>query len=170
MLKSISIIIIALSVSTLFAQSDSQVDPFETEEERSYRYDNPDLSKLDSNYVEYWCSIDILKKTNENYENLNLFAVGDFLATFHPSCKTNVEYSEWSNELLFKVLMGYPNETLAILTKNNSLYRSHILSELSNPISDKIEIQSVIETLNKIDDDYTPKTRMRIIKELKQIE
>ena len=161
-----SLLILLICSSTILV---GQTDPFETEVERNYRLKNRHLSSPDSNYVDYWCSIEILKKTYENLERLSLIEVGDFLATFHPSCKSNVEFSEWSNELLFEVLINYPNETLGILTKNNSLYRSQILSDLANPISDKIEIQSVIKTLNEIDDDYTQKSKMIIIEELNQI-
>jgi hypothetical protein len=170
MMKPILIIIVVLRSISLIGPTENRVDPLETEGEKKYRLDNHHLTKPDSNYVEYWCSLEILKTTNENIETLNVFDIGNFLATFHYSCKTNFEFSKWSNELLFKVLNRYPNETLGILTKNNALDRSKILEEIESPINDGIAIEELIETLNSIRDDFTKRTKGIIIKSMQQNE
>ncbi|MEM9528550.1 MAG: hypothetical protein AAGA31_18190, partial [Bacteroidota bacterium] len=75
----------------------------------------------DSSYLEYWCSIEVLKKTSDALEKLSLSDVGKFLATFHQGCDTNVEYLEWSSELLFEVVQRSPEYLIELLDKNNSL-------------------------------------------------
>jgi len=89
-----------------------------------------------SNHVRYWCSSEILLRTHENLEKLDLKTVAEFLATFSDSCRSNAEYSEWSNELLFEVLGRQPDRVIEILHKNSSLHRELIVEELSNPILD----------------------------------
>ncbi|MEZ4987051.1 MAG: hypothetical protein R2795_18765 [Saprospiraceae bacterium] len=103
--------------------------------------------KPDSSYVEFWCSIEVLKKTSENINKLDLVTVAEFLASFHKECANNVEFSEWSNELLFKVAKNKPDFLLKILNKNDSLDKDLIKSEFENPIHDEIDITDVIERI-----------------------
>ena len=104
---------------------------------------NPSTEEFvpDSTYVEYWCSTQILKKTAESIENLELATVAEFLASFHKGCKTNVEYSELSNELLFQVTERRPDYLLQLLFKNNSLDKDLIKGEFTSPIHDRIEVK-----------------------------
>lgn len=154
----------------MIGQNNQLPDPFESEDDQIYRLNNPHLITPDSNYVNYWCSFEILKSTSVNLKKLNLIQAGDFLASFHPSCSNNVEFSEWSNKLLFMVLQEYPMETLAILTKNSSLYRNQIFKEIQKPIDDEIDIERLIITLQSIKDDYTKNTKDIIIKALQRVE
>jgi len=157
-----------LKVLVSSAQNNHLPDPFEIEYERNYRLSNPHLIKPDSNYLEYWCSIEILNRTHTNIENLSLSEVAAFLATFHPSCTTNIEYSEWSNELLFKVLSLHPESALNIIDKNSSLYRNQIATELANPIHDNIEISQLISKLESVEIESFRRTRDIIIGILKE--
>src|SRR5687768_7465593 len=59
------------------------------------------------------CDIAVLGQIDRNIENLKEKEIKDFLLTFDTSCNNNVEYSEFSNELLFKIL---DKHTLTILT------------------------------------------------------
>ena len=167
-MKAILALFTILSFFHSSGQNNQLPDPFETEGEKEYRLSNPHLIKPDSNYLEYWCSIDILKRTHSNIENLSLSEVAEFLATFHPSCNTNVEYSEWSNELLFKVLSLHPESALSIIHKNSSLYRNQIATELSNPIHDNIEISQLTSNLQSINNANLLRTRDIIIGILKE--
>jgi hypothetical protein len=50
------------------------------------------------------CDIDVLKKVHVNLNGLTYEMVNSFLCTLDATCKNNVEFSQWSNELLFRVL------------------------------------------------------------------
>ncbi len=52
----------------------------------------------------YWCNIDYLVSLKKTIDNASYDTIKDFLFTFDDSCSNNVEYSQFSNELLFEVL------------------------------------------------------------------
>lgn len=99
----------------------------------------------DSSYVELWCSMEVLKKTSESINRLDLITVAEFLASFHSECANNVEYSEWSNELLFEVAQKKPEFLLQLLNKNDSLDKDLIKSKFENPMHDGFNINEIIK-------------------------
>jgi hypothetical protein len=103
----------------------------------------------DSSYVKYWCSTEILKDTAESIDKLELSVVANFLATFHKDCMNNVEYSEWSNELLFEITNRNPGFILQLLYKNSSLDKELIKSNFESPIHDRFEIDEIIGKIEK---------------------
>ena len=128
---------------------------------------NLEYSKLDSNYVDYWCSTNILSKTEKNINNLDLVLVADFLATFHKSCKNNAEYSEWSNRLLFKVISKRPDNFLELLSKNSSLSRDLIVDELKNPIFTQINLDQFSDHIEQLEIPNSEEWKSKIIKSIK---
>lgn len=79
------------------------------------------------------CDIVVLKKVNDNLNALTYEIVNSFLCTFDTTCKNNVEYSQWSNELLFRVLENSPLIFLEVAASkqiNNEL----ILNEIKSPL------------------------------------
>lgn len=122
--------------------------------------------KPDSSYVKYWCSSEILLNTEKNIDKLNLVLVADFLATFHESCNNNVEYSEWSNELLFQVINKKPGRFLELLMKNTSLSRDFIINELAHPINDGINIDATIVKIRDLEEPVSDYWKFKIIESL----
>jgi hypothetical protein len=51
------------------------------------------------------CNVEILKETSIKLGRLSKQQMKNFLLTFEDSCEINVEYSEWSNELLFYTIL-----------------------------------------------------------------
>ncbi|MEI7596147.1 MAG: hypothetical protein WCK02_10405 [Bacteroidota bacterium] len=87
------------------------------------------------------CDITKVKIVNEHLDSLTFEIVNNFLCTFDSSCKSNTEYSEWSNETLFKVIKKAPTIFFQVIEKgeiNNEL----LLIEIENPIRD-FEIQKI---------------------------
>ena len=125
------------------------------------QYDEPD-----SSYVEYWCSTDVLRKTDSKLDQLDLVLVADFLATFHESCNNNLEYSEWSNELLFEVVRRRPDRFIELMGKNSSLRRDYIVKELASPIHDQIDVDITIEAMKELDVPYSAEWKSIIIEAL----
>ncbi len=125
-----------------------------------------EASKVDSSYANFWCSIETLKKIEPGVKEGDLVAIARLLATIHESCDTNVEFSQWSNELLFNALATETDGFLGVLHKNNSLQKESILKELKNPIHDEFDIEKL---KNKVKNSSTPnEIKEAVVKALSQ--
>jgi hypothetical protein len=82
------------------------------------------------------CDIDKVKAIEKNYANLTYPTVQQFLCTLDESCKTNVEYSEWSNEIIYKLLNKHAALFFEVLTKEKSINKRVLLTEIENPLLD----------------------------------
>ncbi len=107
----------------------------------------PKIIQLDTNY----CNTNILLKTHNNINDLTIAEISKFLSTFHKDCNTNVEFSEWSNELLYKTFQAHTKEVMSLITKKHNYEKEAILSALKSPINDTIKPQSLIEKIQKFD-------------------
>ena len=81
------------------------------------------------------CDIKIVLKTSEKINQLTEEEIVCFLLGFDNTCSNNVEYSEFSNEILFKIVAKYPKEFLDILSRG-LINQEYIFDELSTPILD----------------------------------
>lgn len=82
------------------------------------------------------CNIVIVRKIDDKIDELTSSEIKMFLCTFSKECSRNVEYTEYSNEVLFKVLERYPSQFMECINLNSSIEFEYILSELSNPLFD----------------------------------
>ena len=97
------------------------------------------------------CSVTVLRKTFDKIDKLKERDIRGFLMTFDTSCDQYVDFSEWSNEILFDVLNAYPKEVLEVLEKEKSrLNIEEILTELSAPITDKVNVHELINRIDQI--------------------
>lgn len=69
-----------------------------------------------------------------------------FLAEF-PNIGNNVEQSEWANELLFKLLEKFPEQTVVAISRLGGQQQEFIYNELSRPIHDGIDISLIYDKL-----------------------
>ena len=121
-------------------------------ETRTYKktrnYFHPGIDNYDSTK----CRTEHLLAIHQNIDNLDGNLVLNFLSTFSVICEANVEFGQWSNELLFKILSTNPELTLEVLSNNlNQLDTGSIYKELESPLHDLIPIDSIttkIEPLN----------------------
>ena len=70
--------------------------------------------------------------------------------TFNKECRTNIEYSEFSNEVLFKLLDTRTKEVVDVLMSNKNIDLETILIQLKNPIDDSIDIYSLKNKLESL--------------------
>jgi hypothetical protein len=91
------------------------------------------------------CDGTVLSYTSDRIGKLNQEEIRDFLLTFGKECRNNVEYSEWSNELLFDVLDKQTELTLRTIQKEKSkIDLDEILDVISSPLLDE-NIDKLIE-------------------------
>lgn len=77
--------------------------------------------------------------------------IASFLITFGAECRNNIEFSEWSNELLFAVLDRQTELALKTMEKEqNNIDLGSILNDLGEPMHDHIKLDNLITKVEKI--------------------
>lgn len=106
------------------------------------------------------CDIDVITFINERVDSLDEAAVLKFLSVFDVTCNTNVEFSEYSNEVLFALLGKRPDLVIIVLDKYSYLSKNYILKVLQQPVNDEISIEKVRNEVAKV------KTKSKIKEEI----
>lgn len=87
--------------------------------------------------TEYKCNIEKVVVADQQSDNLSKKIILEFLKTFDISCERNVEYMEYSNEVLFLILNQDPAKVIKVLNNNlRKLDFVQIQSHLENPMHD----------------------------------
>lgn len=97
----------------------------------------------------YRCNFDCLKVIAENFNSLNYDHVHDFLLTFDEKCKNNVEFSEWSSELLMNTLSKYPDLVIKSIQTDSNINAHLIYNKIESPVMD-INFKEVYTNLDQI--------------------
>jgi hypothetical protein len=84
---------------------------------------------------------------SEHMDSLTFQMIEEFLYTFNDSCKNNVEFSEWRNGALFKVINSAPTLFFSVIVKSH-LDNRLLLNEIESPIDDLIDLQATYDKLN----------------------
>jgi len=107
------------------------------------------------------CSVEAVSIAQERLASLNKEDFLCFIGTFDPTCSTNVEYSEFSNEVLFNVLLKHPQYVVEYVTDNGEAMKTeYILGRLASPISDEIPVEQCIKAVSNTEGSSTAKTRI----------
>jgi hypothetical protein len=107
------------------------------------------------------CDIEKVRIAYENLDNLTTEIVGEFLCTFDTKCNVNVEFSQWSNETLFRVLESSPDTFFESL-KHYKVDREQIIREIAEPI-EEFDLQTIYTKIKQTQvpaDTDTFKTRI----------
>ena len=83
-----------------------------------------------------FCNLAVVRNTNKNLRHLTTPNIYAFLSTFDTSCRNNFEYTEYSNDVLFKILTTNPRLLVDALEKYADLHKGYIYMEISNPLLD----------------------------------
>jgi hypothetical protein len=98
------------------------------------------------------CNIEYAKDVKLNIRNLNERQVELFLCSFDAKCSNNVEFSQFSNKVLFLLLSKHPLLTIKILAEGESYSMAEIQKALQNPVSDRIDINELYMQIEEIDE------------------
>jgi len=112
------------------------------------------------------CDMAKLLDVSKNVGKVTHQEMVDFLLTFGEECQNNVEYSEWSNELLFELLDKQTElivKTIAHQTKVIEL--AAILKNLEEPIQDRFNLKAINDKVEKVK--FDPDVKKEIINRLK---
>lgn len=111
------------------------------------------------------CDGSVLLFTSQRVGVLKQKEIRNFLLTFDSECRNNVEYSQWSNELLFLLLDKQTDLTLKTIMKYERIIEmEEILDKLSNPITDLNNLPQLADKVMKAS--ITPQLKSRIVNRL----
>ena len=96
--------------------------------------------------------------------NANYVLIKSFLLTISYDCKNNVEFTQFANEVLFETLKHQPLDVLKVIEKEN-VEKSEIYKMLESPISDAINLNELILSINNLEIKNNEKEK--VIKSLK---
>lgn len=101
------------------------------------------------------CDVDIVLKTDNNIKDISYESTVIFLKTIQEECKTNIEFTEYSNEVLFKLLYGKTELVLKALNekKNNKLDLHAIIYDISNPLLDYDGLIKQVSSVKKFENE-----------------
>lgn len=106
------------------------------------------------------CNIDLVRDIRLNIDSLNEEKILKFLTCFNKACFNNVEFGEAANYSLFILLQKFSDKVIAVLDSNKQLDIDYIKFALENPVSDDLDINEVIESIEAVD------TNLEVKKEL----
>ena len=92
------------------------------------------------------CDLEVVKMTDHNIQSLNIEMINAFICAFDTACAKNAEYSEWSNEVLFKIANQYPDYLLTAIKANRPSI-PFLLHQFQNPVNDTISLQTIYDKL-----------------------
>lgn len=111
------------------------------------------------------CNGNILSEFSNGLDSLSYQTARKFLLTFDERCENNVEYSEWSNELLFKFVESNPLMLIEILTKEEGIKANYIIKVLEQPLDDGIDLKTIYNKVEKVD--LNSEVKVNILKSIK---
>lgn len=122
--------------------------------ERNYFFtgiDNFDPSK---------CRTETLLAIDENIEHLDESLIRNFLSTFSVICEPNVEFNQWSNELLFTVMEREPEMFVKTLHHNIAKFdTTAIFSVMRSPLLDP-DLAAISRKISSVDVDQEVKDKL----------
>lgn len=96
------------------------------------------------------CKIDAIKEVKNNIDNLTEEQAYNFLCCIDESCSNNVEFTEFSNEILYLLLYKRPELVLRILNIHSNISLNYIKKQLENPVNDKIDLYNVYKSIEDV--------------------
>jgi hypothetical protein len=115
------------------------------------------------------CDFNTLLTIRKSLNKLDKSQIRDLLFAIDTSCVNDVEFGEFSNELLYMVLEKEPELFISVFHENiNEIDSGYIFLELSRPINDGISIKQILQKVENANVNNT--TKHRIIEILRKIE
>lgn len=109
------------------------------------------------------CDLDLCKIIDTFSANISTNNINCFIESLNNKCKDNVEFSEFSNSILFKISYKQADEILNALDKDN-IDTAYILDIYRNPLLD-YDIDSLISIFEQ--SKINSRFKTQIIKQLK---
>lgn len=87
-------------------------------------------------------------------------SISKFLQCCNKECSNDVEFSEFSNVLLFKLLQDKADLMLRILEKHKDISMDFILRQLENPLYEDIDLVKTLDQVQKTNGEPSIKNKL----------
>lgn len=105
-------------------------------------------------YTSEKCLAAVAAMEETHADRISQQIVSTFLETLiSNNCQGSAEYSEWSNEALFKAMEKYPTTFFSVLRASSRSIQRKVDQELGQPIHDLINYPRINESISKITDE-----------------
>lgn len=99
--------------------------------------------------------VNLSNKMDNPFENDIL----NFLYTFDESCNRNVEFSQFSNQILFQILFEHTDKTLKLLSYEN-VNTSLVIDELKMPVNDRYSNEDIMQRIKMVEEETHIKSKV----------
>lgn len=113
------------------------------------------------------CNIEYAKDIVLNIDSVKDEQISLFLCSFDSRCSNNVEYYEFSNEVLFLLLSNYTSRTIKLINEEKNLDLIEIHNAIQNPIADNIDLQELYDKVEEVDTKSFKETKMTVLNSIK---
>ena len=111
------------------------------------------------------CNIELVRIANQNAAKISVNECLGFLMTIDPICENNVEFDEFSNGSLFKILENSPLILIKTIDDNkSSVHLDIIYNMLQNPLHDGFDLKGIKAKILELK--YQSSVKTDIIKNL----
>ena len=133
----------------------SQIASEEVAVEESNEVQSESQEDIEETNLDQKCNGAYVLTIKMNEDNLDTSMISNLLRTIDESCRNNAEFSEFSNEMLFKVI----EKRLDLFCESyqrlaNEIDTAYILFNLRNPIHDGIPLKSILIKMDEVGDEF----------------
>jgi hypothetical protein len=143
-------------ISFLFIVSCKNDVKVNTDQAKESKVEIQEISSIESNKK---CDIEKVVSLKKQLPNASNESIGAFLSTISADCNNNVEFSQFSNEVLFEVLEAKPRDVILIIGKENTIDKDEIYRMLESPINESVNLNELIANIDKLEIQNIEKTK-----------
>ncbi|WP_025667874.1 hypothetical protein [Aquimarina megaterium] len=143
-------------ISFLFIVSCKDDVKVNIDQAKESKIETQEISSIESNKK---CDIEKVISLKEQLPNVSNESIRAFLSTISADCKNNVEFSQFSNEVLFEVLEAKPIDVILIIGKENTIDKDEVYRMLESPINESVNLNKLIANIDEIKIQSTEKTK-----------
>jgi hypothetical protein len=108
------------------------------------------------------CNVKIVKSLQDSIAQASENLIVRYYQTFDTSCTRDVDFSEWSNQVLFDLLDKRTESALKALSAVNDFTRWLVLRELENPVNPEINLDALAKKISDVKEPSRIKTRVLV--------
>ena len=106
------------------------------------------------------CDMELLHLSEKTKVSFSKTEITSMFCTMDHSCSNNAEFSEVSNEILFKIFINQPELALQSLSENAQFDLNYICAELTRPVNDGINVQEAYAAVSRVEGYDNVKTKV----------
>jgi hypothetical protein len=111
------------------------------------------------------CTASHFAELVKSYKTIGKKEILIFLKCYNKDCSNNVEFSEFSNSFLYKLLLNRTDDIIQLLSEDKSLDLNYIMEGVENPVVPQIDLKSILDKIISSKSDSI--TRNKLVNSIK---